>query len=60
VARYTARFAAGAIPRPPHWSGFIIVPQEIEFWRDGAFRLHDRVRFARVDGGGWSRTGLFP
>jgi pyridoxamine 5'-phosphate oxidase len=60
VARYTARFAAGPIPRPPHWSGFLIVPQEIEFWRDGAFRLHDRVRFSRADAGGWSRTSLFP
>ena len=60
VARYTARFAAGTIPRPPHWSGFRIVPQEIEFWRDGAFRLHDRVRFWRTEDGGWARTRLFP
>jgi pyridoxamine 5'-phosphate oxidase len=60
VAMYTARFAAGAIPRPPHWSGFLVVPQEIEFWRDGAFRLHDRVRFARAEADGWTRTRLFP
>jgi len=60
VARYTARFAAGAIPRPPHWSGFRVVPAEIEFWRDGAFRLHDRVRFSREEGGGWSKASLFP
>ena len=60
VALYTARFAAGAIPRPPHWSGFRIVPQEIEFWRDGAFRLHDRLRFIRDDAGSWSATTLFP
>ena len=60
VARYTARFAAGAIPRPPHWSGFRIAPQEIEFWRDGAFRLHDRVRFSRDMGEGWTKSRLFP
>ncbi len=60
VARYTARYAAGAVPRPPHWSGFRIVPQEIEFWRDGAFRLHDRLRFTRTADAGWSRATLFP
>jgi pyridoxamine 5'-phosphate oxidase len=59
VALHTARFAAGAVPRPPHWSGFRIVPQEIEFWRDGAFRLHDRVRFTRT-GEGWTKTRLYP
>jgi pyridoxamine 5'-phosphate oxidase len=60
VARYTARFAAGAVPRPPHWSGFRLLPTEIEFWRDGAFRLHDRRRFSRKDGGSWDATSLFP
>lgn len=60
VAFYTARFAAGTIPRPPHWSGFRIVPQAIEFWRDGAFRLHDRVRFTREERGGWNRAALYP
>lgn len=59
VAHHTDRFAEGDIPRPEHWSGFRIVPAEIEFWRDGAFRLHDRIRFTR-DGTGWSRTRLFP
>jgi pyridoxamine 5'-phosphate oxidase len=60
VARYTARFGTGPIPRPVHWSGFRLVPDEIEFWRDGAFRLHDRQRFYRTAGGGWERTALFP
>jgi pyridoxamine 5'-phosphate oxidase len=60
VAAYTARFAVGPIPRPPHWSGFRVVPQEIEFWRDGAFRLHDRVRFSRNNAGGWEKIRLFP
>jgi pyridoxamine 5'-phosphate oxidase len=60
VALYAARFAAGTIPRPPHWSGFRIVPAEIEFWRDGAFRLHERVRFTHIESGGWAKTALFP
>jgi pyridoxamine 5'-phosphate oxidase len=60
VAYHTARFAVGAIPRPGYWSGFRIVPQHIEFWRDGAFRLHDRVRFTRVQSAGWTKARLFP
>lgn len=60
VAFYAARYAVGDVPRPEHWSGFRIVPQEIEFWRDGAFRLHERVRFKRADSGGWSREWLYP
>jgi pyridoxamine 5'-phosphate oxidase len=59
VARVTAKYAVGEIPRPPHWSGFRIAPVEIEFWRDGAFRLHDRVRFAR-GGEGWTKLRLYP
>lgn len=60
VALYTARFGAGKIPRPPHWSGFRMAPSEIEFWRDGAFRMHDRIRFSRDGAAGWTRTRLFP
>jgi len=49
------------VPRPPHWSGFRIVPTEIEFWKDGEFRLHDRVRFTRTDSiGPWTRQRLYP
>jgi len=59
VARYTAKYAIGRIPRPPHWSGFRLVPQRFEFWQDGKFRLHDRAQFAR-DGDGWSHTRLYP
>lgn len=60
VARHTEQFGEGRIPRPPHWSGFRIVPLEIEFWRDGPFRLHDRLRFSRTGESGWAKTRLFP
>ena len=60
MARYTAKYPAGSVPRPEHWSGFKIVPAEIEFWREGAFRLHERMRFTRDAAGGWSKVRLFP
>jgi pyridoxamine 5'-phosphate oxidase len=59
VAEYTARYAIGDIPRPPHWSGFRIAPQSIEFWHDRPFRLHDRVVFSRTQGS-WGKTRLYP
>ena len=59
VAEYTARHAIGEIPRPPYWSGFRIMPVQIEFWHDRPFRLHDRVVFTRK-GDGWEKTRLYP
>ncbi|TCD13456.1 pyridoxamine 5'-phosphate oxidase [Oricola cellulosilytica] len=61
VAKYTAKFAVGDIPRPPHWSGFRIAPVYIEFWKDGAFRLHDRIVFQREpEEEVWTKTRLYP
>ena len=59
VALVSAKHAIGEVPRPPHWTGFRIAPVQMEFWRDGAFRLHDRVQFLR-NGDGWARTRLYP
>jgi len=47
------------VVRPMHWSGFRLVPDSIEFWKDGEFRLHDRVRFTR-DGNAWTNQRLYP
>jgi len=60
VAKVTAQH--GTAPRrPPFWGGFRIVPSEIEFWADGAFRLHDRFRWERADGAArWAVTRLNP
>jgi len=59
VERETARFEAGDVPRPGHWTGWRVVPDHVEFWRDRPFRLHDRLRFDRA-GQGWNRTRLQP
>jgi pyridoxamine 5'-phosphate oxidase len=61
VAEYTARYAIGTIPRPPHWSGFRIQPLTIEFWHDRPFRLHDRVEFRREDvTSEWEKIRMYP
>ena len=47
-------------PRPPYWGGFRLIPHEIEFWIDGASRLHDRFRFTKSADGAWSAERLYP
>ncbi len=61
VAEFTARHVVGTVPRPPFWSGFRLQPVLIEFWQDGAFRLHDRLEYRRssVDAP-WSTRTLYP
>jgi pyridoxamine 5'-phosphate oxidase len=59
VAAHAAKFALGDVPRPDYWSGFRVAVEEIEFWKDGKFRLHDRVVFRRA-GDGWEKTRLYP
>jgi pyridoxamine 5'-phosphate oxidase len=63
VAETDARFAAIEVPRPPHWGGYRIAPDTIEFWQGRAFRLHDRfvyTRDPREPGAGWLIERLSP
>lgn len=60
VAEVQERFAGGDVPRPPHWGGYVVRPEAIEFWQGRPDRLHDRVRYARADGGAWRIERLAP
>jgi pyridoxamine 5'-phosphate oxidase len=59
VAEMDARFPDDDIPRPPHWRGWRVVPERIEFWRDMPYRLHERTLFTRA-GDRWTACKLFP
>jgi pyridoxamine 5'-phosphate oxidase len=61
MALATARYAVGAVPRPPYWVGYRLVPLVMEFWQDRPYRLHDRVEFRRAAlDAAWSKTRLYP
>ncbi|MFO1084621.1 MAG: pyridoxamine 5'-phosphate oxidase [Reyranellaceae bacterium] len=61
VAEFTGRHLVGKVPRPPYWSGFRLQPLLIEFWRDGTFRLHDRLEYRRPAAGQpWTTRTLYP
>ena len=60
VARFAAKFGTGNVPRPPHWTGYRVVPREMEFWQDKPFRLHERVVYRRIEGGPWETGRIFP
>lgn len=59
VAKFTAEFGIGKVPRPPHWSGFRIRFETVEFWQEGRFRLHDRLVYRREDEA-WRTETLYP
>lgn len=61
VAEYGLKFGLGPVPRPPHWTGFRVVPLHFEFWRDKPFRLHERVQLSRADDTSpWRSQKLYP
>ncbi len=59
VKRYEDEFAGGDVPRPPHWGGFLVEPDAVEFWYGAQFRLHERVRWSR-HGQTWTSRMLYP
>jgi len=62
-ARWAAldeRWGGAAVPRPPHWGGYLVVPDEVEVWQGRANRLHDRFQAVRTVGGEWAWTRLQP
>ena len=59
IAQYERQFAQGAVPRPPHWSGFRLVPDRMEFWYGAEYRLHERFCYEYTDGA-WHKRMLYP
>lgn len=59
VSAVEERFGDGEVPRPPHWGGYLLVPDSIEFWQGQVGRLHDRFRYERA-GDGWRYERLGP
>jgi pyridoxamine 5'-phosphate oxidase len=59
VRRVEERFAGVEVPRPPHWGGYRVVADEVEFWQGRSGRLHDRLLY-RSERGAWVRSRLYP
>jgi pyridoxamine 5'-phosphate oxidase len=59
LAELEARFPGDTVPRPPHWSGFRLIPGRFEFWQDMPFRLHDRTIFQGAEGA-WTKSKIYP
>lgn len=60
VKKYTEKFQGEDVPRPPYWGGYLLIPEEIEFWQGRESRLHDRLRYKKVEEGKWQLNRLSP
>jgi pyridoxamine 5'-phosphate oxidase len=59
VAKMAVRFGLGEVPRPPFWSGFRVIPEQMEFWTQKPFRRHERILYRRT-AEGWRKQWLYP
>lgn len=59
IHEFEKKFSDRAIPRPPFWTGYRVIPHEIEFWEEGDFRLHNRILYS-LEASGWSKSLLYP
>jgi len=59
LAEFQEKFGDGPVPRPPHWGGYRVIPQTVEFWQGGPARLHDRFLYRR-EASGWQIDRLSP
>ena len=59
AAKFGVKYAVGEVPRPPYWLGYRVLPSLIEFWREGSFRLHDRLVYYRSEDA-WRTERLYP
>ena len=57
---YTEQFAGTTVPRPPHWGGYTVIPQQVEFWQGRSSRMHDRILFSHDASGTWQKSRLAP
>ncbi|MDZ4199257.1 MAG: pyridoxamine 5'-phosphate oxidase [Kiritimatiellia bacterium] len=60
VEEFSRKFQGGTVPRPPHWGGYRLIPERIEFWQGRPSRLHDRFRYELGSGGSWTHQRLYP
>ncbi|MBD2566932.1 pyridoxamine 5'-phosphate oxidase [Anabaena lutea] len=60
LQEFQCKYENQEVPRPPHWGGYRIIPQEIEFWQGRSSRLHDRLLYTRLDNGSWKIERLSP
>jgi pyridoxamine 5'-phosphate oxidase len=60
LRHFDEKYPGEAVPRPPHWSGYRVLPERFEFWQNMPYRLHDRTIVERSSDGSWTRTKLFP
>ena len=59
IKEYEKKYPTENVPRPPHWSGWRLIPIEIEFWVDGEGRIHERLNYIKKNGS-WERELLYP